>query len=131
MFSELQQRGRATVERLRHSRALLVERRDGENLVLTTAERADQAREAASAVARLFVAICRRAPNAGITLEIADEVFPWTGFLHRDQARQFISELVSTVHAADAIDNPVPITQVISRWRCVAERIAEADLPPL
>src|SRR5262249_14074287 len=59
-FSDLQLKGKATVERWlcrSPGRSLLVRRRDAEDLVLTTASRAQQAREASSVTSRMFVAL--------------------------------------------------------------------------
>lgn len=131
-FSDLQLRGRATVEgwlRRSQSRVLRVQRRDAEDLVLTTATRAAQTREASSVTARILVALVQRDPHVReLVTEIAPDVFPWVAFLPRDEVREFVAELVSTMHAADAIDNPTPIVQVIDSWRHTAEILVDPEL---
>jgi hypothetical protein len=131
-FSDLQLRGKATVESwLRGSthRALVVRRRDAEDLVLTTASRAAQAREASSVTARILIALMQREPRVrDLVTDVVPEVFPWVAFLSRDEIREFVVELVSTMKAAESIDNPAPVAQVIDAWRHTAEVLADPEL---
>lgn len=131
-FSDLQLRGKATVEawlRKSNSRVLVVRRRDAEDLVLTTASRAEQAREASSVTSRLFVALMQHDPHVReLVTDVVPEVFPWVAFLSRDELRQFVIELVSTMRAAESIDNPAPVAQVIDAWRHTAEVLADPEL---
>ncbi|WP_024445144.1 hypothetical protein [Mycolicibacterium iranicum] len=131
-FSELQLRGKATVEAwLQKSvnRALVVRRRDAEDLVLTTASRARQAREASSVTSRLFVALMQHDPHVrDLVTDVVPQVFPWVAFLSREEVREFVVDLVSTMKAADSIDNPAPVAQVIDAWRHTAEVLADPEL---
>ena len=131
-FSDLQLRGKATVEAwLRHSstRALVVHRRDAEDLVLTTASRAAQAREASAATSRMFVAMMQRDPHVReLVTDVVPEVFPWVAFLSREEVREFIVDLVATMKAAESIDNPAPVAQLIEEWRHTAEVLADPEL---
>src|SRR3546814_7455305 len=90
-FSELQLQGKATVERLRKSPAqsLLVRRRDAEDLVLTTAARAELEHTAASVTTRMFVALMQR--DGGVRELVTDvlhEVFPWVAFLSKEEVQR-------------------------------------------
>lgn len=131
-FSDLQLRGKATVEgwlRRSQSRALRIQRRDAEDLVLTTATRAAQAREASSVTVRIFVALMQRDPQVGEQVaEIVPDVFPWVAFLSREEVQEFVTELMLTMRSADAIDNPAPVVQVIDSWRHTAEVLADPEL---
>ncbi|WP_308197388.1 hypothetical protein [Candidatus Mycolicibacterium alkanivorans] len=131
-FSDLQLRGKATVEgwlRRSQSRVLRVQRRDAEDLVLTTVTRAAQAQEASSVTVRIFAALMQRDPYVReLVTEIVPDIFPWVVFLSRDEVREFVAELVSTMRAADAIDNPAPVVQVIDSWRHTAEVLADPEL---
>ncbi|GAA3133456.1 hypothetical protein GCM10020255_007910 [Rhodococcus baikonurensis] len=129
-FSELQLQGKATVERLRKSPAqsLLVRRRDAEDLVLTTAARAELEHAAASVTTRMFVALMRR--DGGVRELVTDvlpEVFPWVAFLS-EEVQEFVVELVATLRAAESLDNPAPVVQVIEAWRHTAEVLADPEL---
>jgi hypothetical protein len=132
MFSDLQLRGKVTVERWLSratGRSLLVRRRDAEDLVLTTASRAQQVREASSITSRMFVALMQHDPHVReLVTEILPEVFPWVAFLSRDEVREFVVELISIIRAADSIDNPAPVIQVIESWRHTAEVLADPEL---
>ncbi|KPH21462.1 hypothetical protein AN948_01470 [Rhodococcus sp. ADH] len=130
-FSELQLQGKATVERLRKSPAqsLLVRRRDAEDLVLTTAARAELEHTAASVTTRMFVALMQR--DGGVRELVTDvlpEVFPWVAFLSKEEMQEFVVELVATLRAAESLDNPAPVVQVIDAWRHTAEVLADPEL---
>lgn len=130
-FSELQLQGKATVERLRRSReqALLVRRRDAEDLVLTTAARAQLEHTAASVTTRMFVALMQRDARAReLVTDVLPEVFPWVAFLSREEVQEFVLELVATLRAAESLDNPAPVVQVIDAWRHTAEALADPEL---
>ncbi len=131
-FSDLQLRGKAIVEtwlRKSASRALVVRRRDSEDLVLTTASRAAQAREASSATSRLLVALMQHDPQVKeLVTDVVPQVFPWVAFLSREETSEFVDELVSTMKAAESIDNPAPVAQVIEAWRHTAEVLADPEL---
>lgn len=131
-FSDLQLRGKATVEgwlRRSQSRALRIQRRDAEDLVLTTATRAAQAREASSVTVRIFVALMQRDPQVlEQVTEIVPDVFPWVAFLSHEEMQEFVTELMLTMRSADAIDNPAPVVQVIDSWRHTAEVLADPEL---
>ncbi|GFG83820.1 MAG: hypothetical protein WBH51_18005 [Mycolicibacter algericus] len=130
-FSDLQLRGKATVEAWLHksaNRYLVVRRRDAEDLVLTTASRAAQARETSSVTSRLLVALMQQDPVRDVVDDVIPQVFPWVSFLSRDEAREFVIELTSTMKAAESIDNPAPVAQLIDAWRHTAEVLADPEL---
>lgn len=131
-FSDLQLRGKATVEawlRKSTNRVLVVRRRDAEDLVLTTASRAAQAREASSVTSRLFVALMQHDPHVQERIaDVVPEVFPWVAFLSRDEVGEFVADLLTTMKAAESIDNPAPVAQVIDAWRHTAEVLADPEL---
>ncbi|WP_242452502.1 hypothetical protein [Rhodococcus rhodnii] len=130
-FSELQLQGKATVERLRRSSAqsLLVRRRDAEDLVLTTAARAQLEHTAASVSTRMLVTLVQRDSRARESVVAAlPEVFPWVTFLPPDDVEEFVTELLDTLRAADSLDNPTPVVHVIDAWQHTAEVLADPEL---
>ncbi|MET8795809.1 hypothetical protein ABZV91_05025 [Nocardia sp. NPDC004568] len=130
-FSDLQLHGKATVERLRKSpgQVLLVRRRDAEDLVLTTAARAEVEHKAASVTTQMFVALMQRDPQVReLVTDVLPDVFPWVEFLSREEVQEFVVELVSTMRAADSLHNPTPVVQVIESWRHTAEVLADPVL---
>lgn len=97
-------------------------RRDAEDLTLMTATRAEQEHTVVSATTRIFVALMQRDESArSLLVDVVPEAFPWVRFLPTEDVRAFVVELVETLHAADAIDNPAPVVQVIAAWQHTAE----------
>lgn len=79
--------------------------------------------------ARLFIAMMAHDPQMrDVVTDVVPEVFPWVAFLSREEVRAFVVELLSTMRAADSIDNPAPVAQVIDAWRHTAEVLADPEL---
>ncbi|MGH3547848.1 MAG: hypothetical protein ACRDQU_06980 [Pseudonocardiaceae bacterium] len=79
-FSELVQRPTDTVARLTTTRGqtLRLRRRDAEDLILTTAARAEQEHTVVSATTRIFVALMQRDEAArSLLIDVVPEAFPW------------------------------------------------------
>ncbi|MEV0054837.1 DUF6247 family protein [Saccharopolyspora sp. NPDC003752] len=128
-FSELINHPKATVAKLSSARELLLRRRDADDLVLTTATRAEQESEMVSATTRIFIAMMRHDGAAlSLLVDVVPEAFPWVKFLPAEDVRAFVVELVETLRAADAVDNPAPVVNVIAAWRHTAEVYADPEL---
>lgn len=130
-FSDLQLHAKTAVEQMRRApgQALLVRRRDSEDLVLTTAARAEMEHIAASVTSRVFVALMRSDPAIlGLVTDVLPEVFPWVRFLNRTDVDAFVAELVETIRASDALENPAPVVTVVESWRHTAEVFADPEL---
>lgn len=128
-FSELINHPKATVAKLSSVRELLLRRRDADDLVLTTATRAEQESEMVSATTRIFIAMMRHDSAAlSLLVDVVPEAFPWVRFLPAEDVRAFVVELVETLRAADAVDNPAPVVNVIAAWRHTAEVYADPEL---
>lgn len=129
LFSELVNRPKDTVAKLRASRHLRLRRRDDEDLVLTTAARAEQDSEMVSATTRMFVALMQHDEEArSLLLHVVPEAFPWVRFLPREDVQGFLIDLVSTLRAVEELDNVGPVVQVIIEWRHTAEIYADPEL---
>jgi hypothetical protein len=130
-FSDLQLHTKDTVAKLNASRtrSLRLRRRDDEDLVLITAARAEQESTVVSATTRMLVALMRRDDAAlSLLVDVVPEAFPWVRFLPVEEVRAFVLELVETLRAADALENPAPVVQVISAWQSTAEVHADPEL---
>jgi hypothetical protein len=128
-FSELVNKNRQTVARLRLSRRLLLLRRDGEDLVLTTAARAEQDQAVVSAATRMLAAIVRRDPGRmELLLELLPEAFPWVRFLPETDVHAFAVELVETMRAADSLTNSSSVAQLLVAWQHTAEVHSDPEL---
>ncbi|MEE1938450.1 hypothetical protein V1L54_03315 [Streptomyces sp. TRM 70361] len=128
-FSEPVNRNKQTPARLRESPRLLLHRRDGENLVLTTAARAEQDQTVVSAATRMLTAMARREPGSmELLLDIPPDAFPWVRFLPEPGLHAFAVELVDTMRAADSLGNSASVAQLLTAWRHTAEVCSDPDL---
>ncbi|APU40792.1 MULTISPECIES: hypothetical protein [unclassified Streptomyces] len=121
-FSELVNKNKQTLARLKESPRLLLHRRDGEDLVLTTAAKAEQDQTVVSAASRMLSAMARREPGSmELLLDILPEAFPWVRFLPEPDVHAFAVELVDTMRAADSIGNNASVAQMLTAWQHTAE----------
>ncbi|MEY6569460.1 hypothetical protein AB8B12_31980 [Streptomyces sp. PGLac3x] len=128
-FSELVNRNRRTLARLEGSRSLLIRRRDGEDLVLTTASRAEQDRTVVSAATRMLLAMARREPGSmELLLDLLPDAFPWVRFLSEADLHAFAVELVDTMRAADSVGNNASVAQLLVEWQHTAEVHSDPEL---
>lgn len=131
-FSDLSNKPVETVGKLQRSpsQALRVHRRGNEeDLVLTTATRAAEVTENASATTKLFITLMRESDHArSLATEVLPTAFPWVKFLPTEQVQEFVVELVDTIEAAESIDNPAPVATLIAAWRHTAEVYADPEL---
>ncbi|TWD81587.1 hypothetical protein FB561_2703 [Kribbella amoyensis] len=131
-FSDLLQRPNETVDKLKsaRSRSLRVRRRGTEDdLVLTTAARADQDDELVEVAARMLRAVMGNPVlRSKYLLDILPQVFPWMRFLEPEDQVSFAQELIDVMDAGHDIDSPTPVLHLISQWRHTAEVYADPDL---
>jgi hypothetical protein len=104
-------------------------RRDDEDLVLTTAERAAQDSAVVSTYSRLFTEMMRRDPAVmNLAAEVLPTVFPWVRHLPDDAKREFTAEWLETLSAAAAMGNNAAVEGVVAAWRSTAEIYADPEL---
>ncbi|MDJ0342372.1 hypothetical protein QMK19_21810 [Streptomyces sp. H10-C2] len=128
-FSELVNKNKQTLARLKKSPRLLLHRRDGEDLVLTTAARAEQDQTVVSAATRMLTALAQREPgNMELLLDILPDAFPWVRFLPEPDVHAFAVELVDTMRAADSIANTASVAQMLVAWEHTAEVYSDPEL---
>jgi hypothetical protein len=130
-FSDLSNRPVDVVRKLQASpsRSLRIHRRGEEDLVLTTASRVAQAAAASSATTKLFLALMQHDDRVrSLVTQVLPTAFPWVRFLPKEDVRAFVVELVEVIEAAEALENPAPLVQVISDWQRTAEVYADPEL---
>jgi hypothetical protein len=128
-LSDLLNKPKATLARLASNRRLVLHRRDDEDLVLTTAERAAQDSAALSTTSRLFTEMMRRDPAVlTLAVEVLPAVFPWVRHLTEDGRREFAAEWLEMLSAATAMDNNAALEGMISAWQSTAEIQADPEL---
>lgn len=129
-FSQLVQQPRETVAKLEDSprRRLRLERRDGRDLILESAERSEAEDEALSMTTRLFFALMKDDDGARALLFALPDVFPWVRFLPTADVRGFLVELVDTIHACTGLGNMAAVEPVVAAWRATAEIYSDPEL---
>lgn len=128
-FSELVNKNKQTLARLKESPRLLLHRRDGEDLVLTTAARAEQDQTVVSAATRMLAAMARREPGGmEPLLDILPDAFPWVRFLPESDLHAFAVELVDTMRAADSLGNSASVAQLLTAWQHTTEIHSDPEL---
>lgn len=128
-LSDLLNKPKATLTKLATSRRLLLHRRDDEDLVLTTAERAAQDTAVVRDTTRLFREMMRRDPAVmALAVQVLPAVFPWVSHLNEDERREFAAEWLGTLSAAAEMDNNAALEGVVAAWQHTAEIIADPVL---
>ncbi|MGC0422876.1 hypothetical protein [Embleya sp. AB8] len=128
-FSELVNKNKQTLALLNESPRLLLHRRDGEDLVLTTAARAEQDQSVVSAATRILAAMARREPGSTeLLLDVLPDAFPWVRFLPEADVHAFAVELVDTMRAADSVGNSASVAQLLTAWQHTAEVHSDPEL---
>ncbi|WP_186319389.1 hypothetical protein [Streptomyces sp. SAJ15] len=107
---------------------MLLRRRDDEDLVLTTAARAEQDQEVMGAASRLFVEMMRTSRGRTLVLDVLPATFPWVPYLPAHDVREFSAELAEARQAAVEPDNTAAVAQLITEWRHSAEVHAGPEL---
>ncbi|WP_406296601.1 MULTISPECIES: hypothetical protein [unclassified Streptomyces] len=126
-LSDLLNRPKATLATLRGARRIVLRRRGAEDLVLTTAARAEQDHEVMGVISRMFVELMRTPAGRSLVLEVLPAAFPWARYLPAHEVREFSVELVGALGAATELDNTAA-AQVITEWRHTAEVHADPEL---
>lgn len=129
-FSRLVQHPRDTVAALEASprRRIRLDRRDGGDLILESAERAEAEDEALDMASRLFFSLVKNDDGARALLLALPDVFPWVKFLTTEGVRGFLVELVDTLRACAAVDNMAALEPIIAAWQATAEIRSDPEL---
>jgi hypothetical protein len=129
-FSQLIQQPKATMAKLEESprRRLRLDRRDGDDLMLTSAARAEAEDEALGVASRLFFALVKNDAGARALLLSLPDVFPWVRFLPKDDVQEFLVELVETMRAAASVGNLAAMEPVVAAWQATAEIYSDPEL---
>jgi hypothetical protein len=127
-FTELIQHPSRTTGRLSRARAVRLRRRDAADLVLMSAERAEQEGEVVDLTARLLAGMLHEQNGAQLVRRILPSLLPWMRFLPEAGVDELAVEFVSTVRGAAALHNMTPVSQLLTEWRHTAEVYADPEL---
>lgn len=127
-LSDLLNQPKRTLAQLGRTRRMLLRRRDAEDLVLTTAARAEQDTAVASTTSRMFVELMRHPEGRTLVLDVLPAAMPWVRYLPAHEVRLFSVELVDTLAAGAELDNTAAVAQLLTEWKATAEVHADPEL---
>ncbi len=129
-FSQLIQHPKTAMAKLEESprRRLRLDRRDGDDLILESAARAEAEDRALSMTSQLFFSLVKNDDGARALLLSLADVFPWVQFLPKDDVQAFLVELVETLRAAASVGNLAAIEPVVAAWEATAEIYSDPAL---
>lgn len=97
---------------------ILLQRRDGPDLVLGTAERRSELVESVDVLVRLLAAVIE---EPALRRRMSDpSVLPWLSFLPDEDRETFASEFVETVAGANALGTLGPVAALLHEWKNTA-----------
>jgi len=128
-LSDLLNKPKATLARLASNRRLVLHRRDAEDLVITTAERAAADNAVVRDTTRLFREMIRKDPMVmTLAVQVLPAVFPWVRHLPEEAWAEFAAEWLDTLNAAGDLDNNAAVEAVVAAWQHTAEIYADPEL---
>jgi hypothetical protein len=127
-FSQLLQHSRDTLEKLEESRGhrLRLVRRDGEDLILESAGRAEADEEVLTLTVRIIWELLNTAPD--VLVRVFPLAFPWMRFLPPGDALAFITEFTETARGCAELGTLMPLSAVVAAWRATAHVHADPEL---
>jgi hypothetical protein len=99
----------------------VLRRRDAEDLVITTANRAAADSALVRDTTRLFREMVRADPVVmTLAVQVLPAVFPWVRHLPEDAWNEFAAEWLDTLSAAGELDNGAAVEAVVAAWQHTA-----------
>lgn len=129
-FSQLVQRPKETVARLEESprRRLRLERRDGNDLILESADRAEAKESALRLSGSLFHHLMKTDSGSRAILLALPDIYPWVRFLPKEDVQAFLVELVDTLHACADLGDIAALMPVVNAWQETALIFSDPEL---
>lgn len=104
---------------------LVLRRRDGDDLHLTTSERAAALRDGIRLLSRLLVETLQSDDGRSAILRSVPRAAGWSVFLGEDERDHFVEEMAAVMAAAADLSTPAAIARVLERWRDLARTRAD------
>ena len=128
-LSDLLNKPKATLARLAGTRRLVLRRRDAEDLVLTTADRAAADTALVRDTTRLFQEMMRQDPAVmTLAVQVLPSVFPWVKHLNEEERQEFAAEWLGALTAAGELGSGAGVEGLVAAWRYTAEIISDPEL---
>ena len=110
--------------------AVILKRRDGEALVISTQARADSfslGTELAAGVLVQILATSRKVIQRATDVALADRL-PWLRLLSKDAKEQFLSEFFELMEACASVGNMSRLSELVADWKATAEAYSDRTL---
>ena len=129
-FSQLVQHPKDTMAKLEESprRRLRLDRRDGEDLILESASRAEAEDRMLILAGNLLFSLVNDDAGRKAMLLALPHAFPWVRFLPEHDTRAFLTELIETLHACADLGNAAALVTLINAWKDTAEIHSDPEL---
>jgi hypothetical protein len=105
---------------------VLLRRREEPDLLLSRADRDAERAETFAAVGRVLRNLAVHNPVA--LSQALGDAFPWIEFLPAGDRRLFVDEFSRVITGAAALENYLPLIQMLREWRASAEVHADPKL---
>lgn len=110
---------------------VLLERRDGPDVLLGTVRREQAVRDGLDMAARALAAVLRDPALEARAVAALEEALPWVGWLDADDRVEFADGFVRTAQACHDTGGYEPLARLLHRWKASAQIVHDPELAAL
>lgn len=110
---------------------VLLERRDGSDLLVGTVRRERAVRDGLDLAARALAAVLQDPHLEGRAIAALQAALPWVAWLAPEDQSEFASAFVRTAQACHETDNYEPLARLLHRWKVSAQVVNDPELARL
>lgn len=110
---------------------VLLERRDGTDLMFETVRRGRAVREGLDVAAQALTAVLQDPALQAHALSALERALPWVAWLEQQDRTEFATAFVSTARACHDTDNYEPLARLLHRWKVSAQIVHDPELARL
>jgi hypothetical protein len=126
-FSELSKHSKDVASKVERAGRILVTRRDGADLILTT-ELHDRQREEAVDIASRVLAVLLTSDEGGeVVIRTLPMVFPWIRHLNDEERLEFAHDLMEASRDMTELDVPANLHRILVGWKATARILADPE----
>jgi hypothetical protein len=129
-FSYLLKHSGDVLSELEH-RDVMLERRDGEDVLVSPRHRAEAVKDSLGMAMRVIAGLLGDAELAPSTLRTVTVSIPWTAWLSVPDQEEFFREFVVTARSCNETDYYEPLARLLYRWKVSAEIVHDPALSEL
>jgi hypothetical protein len=110
---------------------VLLERRDGSNVVMSTVRREQAVRDGLDMAARALGSVLRDPALGARAVAALEDALPWVGWLNVEDRGEFGEAFVRTSRACHDTSNYEPLVRLLHRWKVSAQIVNDPELAAL